>query len=396
MSFSGHRLPGGSPNDLQRVVAAAVTRAAQADAVAPAVGVLVGAGHDVLVAVADGVLADDRSRCATIDTVFDLSSLTKPLVTAASILLLIADGCLRMETAACEIVPELLPDDPQRRTAVTVRRLLTHCSGLPAHDRFWERVAAADAGTRRGYASVVEQVVRTPLAASPGSSAVYSDLGFILLGEIVERLSGRALDVFAQERIVTPLAVDSVGFRPRAGSAVYDTDLVAPCGPCQWRGVDAVRGEVQDENAWAMGGVAGHAGLFGDLLGVHALVAEWVEAYHDRGRVLDGELVRAFWTPSAEPAGTTWAHGWDTPSLGISTAGTLIGRPALGHLGFTGTSTWIDLRRGIDVIVLTNRIHPDRESMAIREFRPQIHDLIFGCLGMDGAGSSAAPSGSQS
>jgi len=164
-----------------------------------------------------------------------------------------------------------------------------------------------------------------------------------------------------------------------------DVDRIAPCGSCAWRGTDAVRGAVQDENAYAMAGVAGHAGLFSTARDVHTLVAEWVLAHAGSGRLLDPQVVRRLWRRSPSVPGTTWALGWDTPSRPISTAGTHVSADAVGHLGFTGTSIWIDIQRGVHVILLSNRVHPDRASTGIRELRPRLHDAVFEAVGRGGA-----------
>ena len=355
--------------------------------VAPAMGLLVGRGSEVLLTETAGLIENSgKTSPASADTVFDLSSLTKPLATSACALVLVSEGQMPLGLPVAEVLPELCAADAdERRRQITVRMLLSHCSGLPAHVRYFEGLDSGLVGTRRGYRSVVDAVAATPLESDPGTRAVYSDLGFILLGELIERIAGMPLERFFTRQILNPLGVDSVGFRrlpeePDDDAQASAAGNVAPCGSCEWRDTQSLVGEVQDENCWAMGGVSGHAGLFGDLRGVHELVAEWVAAAAGRGRVLSSDIAREFWARSGGPDGSTWALGWDTPSDVGSTAGTQIGRPAFGHLGYTGTSVWVDLERGVHCVLLSNRVHPDRDNQAIREFRPAIHDLVFGRL----------------
>lgn len=355
--------------------------------VAPAMGLLVARGSEVLFSETAGLIEHPGQTCAAgIDTVFDLSSLTKPLATSACALVLVSEGQMPLGLPVAEVLPELCDTDSDaRRRQITVRMLLSHCSGLPAHVRYFEELDSGIAGTRRGYRAVVDAVAATPLESDPGTRVVYSDLGFILLGELIERIAGMPLERFFTRQVLDPLGVDSVGFRrlpeePDGDAQVSAVDSIAPCGSCEWRETQSLVGEVQDENCWAMGGVSGHAGLFGDLGGVHRLVAEWVAAADGRGTVLSSDIAREFWANRGGPDGSTWALGWDTPSAVGSTAGTQIGRPAFGHLGYTGTSVWVDRERGVHCVLLSNRVHPDRENQAIREFRPVIHDLVFGSL----------------
>jgi len=358
---------------------------AVADGVMPGAAVIVGDADAVLLESYVGTVDGSAGAAVGPDTIYDLSSLTKPLATVASLLILAARGDVDLDGPVARWLPELAAagDEPARR-AITIRQLLAHASGLPAHRPFYRDVAADAVGTPAGADRVIALAAAEPLEALPGERAVYSDLGFMLLGRLIERSAARSLDRFVAEELVAPLGLQSTAFvrvdEARAGDRRFAAARCAPCGDCGWRGGE-VRGLVQDENAHAMGGVAGHAGLFASARDVHRLVAEHVRAHRGGPSVFDGELVRACWTRGAEAPQSTWAVGWDTPTAGRSTAGSLVAPDAVGHLGFTGTSVWVDNRRGVHVILLTNRLHPDRENTAIRALRPRLHDAVFAALG---------------
>jgi CubicO group peptidase (beta-lactamase class C family) len=209
--------------------------------------------------------------------------------------------------------------------------------------------------------------------AAPGERAVYSDIGFILLGELLAKKAGLALDLLARQEIFTPLGMKQTRFKP-------PQDWVAAIPPTEddqkFRG-RIVQGKVNDENAYVMGGVAGHAGVFASAPDV-ARFAEWML----RGGlpILQSGTVKLFTRREASPAGTTRALGWDTPSRPESSSGRLFSLASYGHLGFTGTSLWIDPGRKLSVTLLTNRTWPDRSYQLIREVRPMVHDAIVEAL----------------
>lgn len=215
--------------------------------------------------------------------------------------------------------------------------------------------------------------------AVPGRKALYSDLGFILLGEAVERLSGKSFDRFCRNEIFEPMGLSFTFFvdlnspesRPGAGLTMAATE------DCPWRG-KILCGEVHDDNACAMGGVAGHAGMFSSASDVHCFI-------RFLGRCLDGAepeflpapVVREFLEAERTLPGQTHVLGWDTPSPEGSSSGRHFSPRTVGHLGFTGTSIWWDLERDIHVVFLTNRVHPSRNNPAIRKFRPLVHDAVM-------------------
>jgi CubicO group peptidase (beta-lactamase class C family) len=306
---------------------------------------------------------------ATRETVYDLASLTKALVTTLLAMRAVASGRLGLDQP-------LLPAGPDREP--TIRQTLAHAGGFVAHRPFHER-AASEAGSRR--ARIVELAAAEPRAYPPGTRSIYSDLGFILLGDRLERLLGARLDVLAAEQLFGPLALTSLRF---AGSNDQGRP-VAATQRCPVRGRVLV-GEVDDLNAWAMEGVAGHAGLFGDAADVaalaHALCAAWRDAATAGGAPLvPGAVLRQFWTPAGIP-GSTWRLGWDGPAPAGSLAGNVISRGAVGHLAFTGCSLWIDPERETFVVVLSNRVHPvPRDDARFRALRPALNDAA-----LEGAG----------
>ena len=202
----------------------------------------------------------------------------------------------------------------------------------------------------------------------------------MVLGEAVEQAAGVPLQRFCHERIFRPLGLRATGFidisEPRARKLEPVQEMFAATENCPSR-KRLLIGEVDDDNAYAMGGVAGHAGLFAPVHEVDRIAAELVACYHGRSNFLPENIVRQFWTRNGAVRDSTWALGWDTPSPSHSSSGHRFPVTAVGHLGFTGTSIWIDPDREISVAILSNRVHPSRDNQAIREFRPKIHDLIM-------------------
>jgi CubicO group peptidase (beta-lactamase class C family) len=278
-------------------------------------------------------------------TLFDIASLTKPLATVTLTMQALDAGELSLAA--------------RPRPEFTVEDLLTHASGLPA----WKRL-----GDSRG--EILRAVMNEPLVTPPRTVARYSDLGFILLGATVENALGAPLDQLFREHIAAPLGIATT-FNPADPTR---------CAPTE----HGLQGVVHDENARAMGGVAGHAGLFATAHDVsrmtHALVAAWHGARSTSlPRLVAPERVRQFWTPSMVP-GSTWCLGWDRPAATGSSAGTRWPRDGVGHLGFTGCSLWIDPPRARWVVLLSNRVNPTRQNERIKQLRPLIHDAIVAAL----------------
>ncbi len=318
-------------------------------------------------------------------TIYDLASLTKPLATVTSVLILTQHAKVTLGDSVQEVLTEL---DGTPIGQATVRDLLTHRSGLPGWRPFYERLTPRrmNPGLSGGDQSIQQCVLKMirdePLIYPRGARTVYSDLGFMLLGFLVERLSGMTLDLWCNEAIVRPLQADSMMFCPTEGRKKPDVirpviaaSRIAPTEWDEWRH-QLLHGEVHDENAAAMGGVAGHAGLFGTAESVLAVSGAWLRGYHGRESILDRELVREFTTRQESVARSSWALGWDTPSS-PSSSGSNFSERSFGHLGYTGTSLWIDPLCELEVVLLSNRVHPDRRNEKIKIFRPRIHDLVY-------------------
>jgi CubicO group peptidase (beta-lactamase class C family) len=317
-------------------------------------------------------------------TVFDLASLTKPLATTLAMMLLRREGKIRIDDRVTRFLPTFGVFGKNR---TTVRQLLTHSSGLPAWKPYYQEVIKEEKAGKihfvasRGAKNYVMRLVHqeTPLKP-PGKHCLYSDLGFIVLGELVETVTGLTLDQFCLERIYKPLGLRSTGFvdlsqlRTRRLEAV--TESIAPTEQCPWR-KKILCGEVHDDNAYAMGGVAGHAGLFSSAPDVHRLLACLSRCLRGKDSFLPGSIVEEFFTKDESAENSTFALGWDTPAPGGSASGGLFSPRTVGHLGFTGTSIWWDLEKSCYIILLTNRVHPSRKNENIRDFRPRVHDLIM-------------------
>ncbi len=361
---------------------------AVARGVIPGATVVVRRGRDIEFEGAFGFrsLAPERSPMH-LGTVFDLSSLTKALATTIAVMMLTRDGRLRLDDRVTRCFHNF---GVHNKTAVTFRHLLAHCSGLAAWRPFYQRVAQVEKSGRVNFMSsngakqfVFDEIHREKPEAPPGTKAIYSDLNFILLGETIEQVSGFSLNRFCRDKIFRPLALRSTDFidisHTRSRHLEPVADMFAPTEICAWR-QRLLIGEVDDENAFAMGGVAGHAGLFAPVREVDLIARELLLCHAGKSELVPQRIVSDFWTRDHAVPGSTWALGWDTPSAENSSAGRYFSPNAVGHLGFTGTSIWIEPEKQIAVSLLTNRIHPRRDNQAIREFRPRIHDLIMEAL----------------
>ena len=321
---------------------------------------------------------EPQQALAAVDTVYDLASLTKALVTSVLCMRAVAEGRLTLDDSLGRHM-DSLADRPE----VTLRRVLAHAGGFPAHRKFYDDLLDKADPRPVGAQAVVRLAAAEPLAYAPGSRSVYSDLGFILLGAVVERVLGGRLDELAQRLIFGPLGIGLrfVDLCVQAPTENLGGSPVAPTERCPVRR-RLVVGEVHDLNAFAMGGIAGHAGLFGRASDVLRLAFALCAAYHGRG--LDGgtpivspQVLREFWQPAGVP-GSTWRLGWDGPSQHGSLAGDLISRRAVGHLGFTGCSLWIDPDQETCALVLTNRVHPEvHDDPRFRALRPALHDAAL-------------------
>ena len=324
------------------------------------------------------VSRDPAALPTTLDTSFDLASLTKPLATALALMVLTEAGRLAPDASLGELLPVAwLPPD---KRSLTLAQLLAHRAGLPAWEPFYREVLQAPPEAR---VSLLPRLAgAAPLAQPPDTATLYSDLGFMLLQAVVEAVSGLGLDRFCREQIYQPLGLLTLGFTPlsQPGGNTLSYACTEP-GLIPGR---HVCGEVHDENAWAAGGVAGHAGLFGRGSEVFALVAALYRAFHgEAGLPCSPATVRRFLTPVAPGAR---ALGFDVPSPAAAqcSAGRYFSPRSVGHLGFTGTSFWLDLELGQMIVLLTNRVHLGRDDKTrIQAFRPRLHEAASRALGFD-------------
>ncbi len=322
------------------------------------------------------------------DTIFDVSSLTKALATTTAVMLLVKEGKIRLEDRVTRLFHNF---GVYNKTHVTFRSLLNHSSGLAAWQPFYKRILQTQKQQGRvnflaspvAKTFVYQEIHRERPEYACGSKSLYSDVGFMLLGAAVEEVSRQSLDRFCAERIFKPLQLRNTAFvdlsmlRRRGLEPVGE--MIAPTERCPWR-KKILCGEVHDDNAWAMGGVAGHAGMFSTAKDIETLMGRLVDCYHGRNEMIPAKILRQFWQRDESVPESTRTLGWDTPSATGSSTGSSFPPTAVGHLGFTGTSVWYDLERDLLVIFLTNRVHPDRGNEAIREFRPRLHDLVVAAV----------------
>jgi CubicO group peptidase (beta-lactamase class C family) len=302
------------------------------------------------------------------DTVFDLASLTKPLATTLAVLKLVQNYGLDLEQTMGSLLAPFQNTDKAR---ITIRQLLAHTSGLPAYQPYYRKLTAIRMAERKHALRTL--LVEAPLMAPAGKAAIYSDLGFMLLNWVVEVVAGKRLDTFLKERIYGPLGIEDLFFVDVDSAPVKGA--FAATENCPWRNC-VVEGVVHDENAFALGGVEGHAGLFGTARAVYQLVTILLHIYRGESTadVFDGRLIRSFFSRQKT---ANRALGFDMPSPRGSSSGRFFSNHTVGHLGFTGTSFWMDLECSAIVILLTNRIHPTRDNEKIKEFRPRLHDAIM-------------------
>lgn len=307
----------------------------------------------------------------TKQTFYDLASLTKPLVTTLSILVLVEMGKIDFDTPLNEALQFKI--SPQK-SDITIGDLLQHKSGLPAHRPYFVYLNAID-GFEKRKEKIIEYILEEPLEHQTGIVSVYSDLGFILLGYIVERIASESLEKFWLKNIANPLLLQNrLVFQPTLKN--ISAKKIAATVESHWTRKKMLVGEVHDENCRSLGGISGHAGLFGTIEGVMALCGVLL-------RIWRGEKILPNCSPLllkkafARKANMGWCYGFDTPSEEKSSSGHFFSKNTVGHLGFTGTSFWIDLSRGIVIVLLTNRVHPSRSNEKIKHFRPIFHDTLM-------------------
>ncbi|MGA2978372.1 MAG: serine hydrolase domain-containing protein [Terriglobales bacterium] len=311
---------------------------------------------------------DPASPEVSTTSIFDLASLTKVVATTTMSMILYERGLLDLEAPVTAIVPEFASDhagDDPRRREITLRMLLAHCSGLPAYEKLFLRAQARE--------GLLQAAFSTPLAAAPRTRAEYSDVGFITLGVVLERLADESLDAFCQREIFGPLGMTHTTFNPTPAFK----HSIPPTADDRTFRHRIIQGEVQDENASVLGGIAPHAGLFSTAEDLAIFAHAMLNGGYP---ILRSTTVELFSRRESAPEGTSRALGWDTPSAS-SQSGKYFSSRSFGHLGYTGTSLWIDPDRQLSITLLTNRTWPDCTNQAIKQVRPAFHDAVVEALG---------------
>jgi beta-glucosidase-like glycosyl hydrolase/CubicO group peptidase (beta-lactamase class C family) len=326
-----------------------------------------------------GKLSYDSKAAATPNTIYDIASLTK-VVATTTLVAKLAEGDFSVPLDLDAKIERYLPEwasgpNAEWRRRVTVRHLLTHTSGLPPFKEYWR--------TSKNKQNTLTKIFAEPLDYEPGTKEVYSDLGIILMAEIIERLTGRTLDDLAKSSIFSPLGMPDTLYRPPKKS----WPQIAPTEIDNNLRHRLVLGEVHDENAFAIGGVSGHAGLFSTAPDLAAFCQMLLNGgVYAHQRILRRATIAQFTTPQ-QLSGGTRTLGWAVPTEGGS-SGHYFSAHSFGHTGFTGTSIWIDPDRQLFVVLLTNRVHPTRENTKIQQVRPALHDSVMLALGF---ATAAAP-----
>jgi len=338
------------------------------------------------------------------DTVFDIASLTQPVITAMVMARLVDENKFKLEERVSRFIPSF---GVHGKSEIKVKNLLDHSSGLPHWLPIFEELVELNTSSRFGIigsAAAKEHTYNVLHRLNPknktAKAQLFSDLGYIILGEVIERATGALLNKAAYKSIFQPLEIKSTSFIDlsliRRGTLQAVSDIIAPTELCPWR-KRMIWGEVHDDNAWAMGGISGHGGCFSTALDLHTIVSHLLSGFYGESEFLSKKVVREFLYPwihseidqssfdseiisNAALAEHRWRYGWEgvNEDNGMDQAG--LSPFAVGHSGFTGCSVWLEPKAGIDIILLSNRIHPSRNNKKIKSFRPEIHKAIVDVL----------------
>lgn len=308
-----------------------------------------------------------------LETRYDVASLTKPLATTTVLMKLVEDRVLSLTQRLGTVIPEL---KQSLLCEISLRQLLSHSSGLPAWKPYYQDVLQFPSKKRK--AEVRRRLAQEPFEYKPDTKSVYSDLGFMLLEWAIEASTQRSLAKLASTMMFQPLRLSGTGFidvtDADAIKRAKQTFPIAPTERCPWRKRRLIA-EVHDDNCHAMGGVSGHAGLFSTAYDVYRIASELLAAYWKQPSLFNSNVVKQFF--DAHPVKhSTWALGWDRPSAERPSCGFGFSPQSVGHLGFTGTSLWIDLKHRNIVILLTNRVYYGRTPNPMIAFRPRLHEAI--------------------
>ena len=304
---------------------------------------------------------NDTSSSVTINTIYDLASLTKVIATTTAAMICYDRGLLNLDDHVVNYIPEFGQNGKKN---ITIKNLLLHDSGLPAYKRFYNKFSSAE--------EIINDIYSTTLEYRTGTKTVYSDLGMIMMGKVIEKATGKKLDEFCRQEIFLPLGMNSTFFNP-PDSIKYK---IAPTEIDRYWRNKLIWGEVHDETSFLLNGVAGHAGLFstsGDITKLLQIILNG--GTYDNSQFINTETIILFTKKYSDQS--TRALGWDTKSKEGSSAGDLFDITSFGHTGFTGTSVWIDPTKKLFVVFLTNRVHPTRENKKIYNIRPDLHNAVI-------------------
>ncbi|MCB0744050.1 MAG: serine hydrolase [Ignavibacteriae bacterium] len=336
---------------------------AVADSVFPGAALLFGTDKQILYSKGFGHFTYDKNSLETkTNSIFDLASVSKVVGTTSAAMILVQEGKLNLDQKVITYLPAFNNNGKEN---ITIRNLLLHNSGLAPFKKYYDEFTNAD--------EVINDIMNLPLNNPPGEKFVYSDLGMITLQKVIEEISGKSLDVFLQEKLFSKLEMNQTMYNP-------SNDVKKFCVPTElddfWR-MRLLQGEVHDERAYMLNGVAGHAGLFSTVEDLSKFVMMLMNKGEYKGQqIINPKIIDEWTTRQSEESDR--GIGWDTKAInGYSSAGHYLSKDSFGHTGYTGTSIWVDKENKLFVIFLSNRVHPTRANTKISEFRPIIHDAIF-------------------
>ncbi|MFW8599951.1 serine hydrolase domain-containing protein [Desulfobacterota bacterium M19] len=315
---------------------------------------------------ASGSLSYKKKEIMNLNVFFDLASLTKPLATVPAVLSLLNKKIISLDDCLTDLLNRQVPADKNK---ITLRQLLNHSSGLPAYRPYYQ-----DLKNNQEKQSIIDKILCEELVYPPGTEQIYSDLGFMIIGEIVTERTGLNFEKYVSKTIYQPLFLDNLLFFHNKDKNI----IYAPTEQCPW-GHKMLKGKVHDDNARFFG-VSGHAGLFGNIYGVTGLINYFVDIINGKIKppFIDRNCLKQFIKKDGDRG--SFALGFDTPSPGKSSSGKYFSSNSFGHLGFTGTSFWVDLTKGVSIVLLSNRVYPRRDNDKIRKFRPLFHDTIMNII----------------
>lgn len=370
------------------------------ESVFPGAVLSVAVGGRTIYSKAFGTKWDTRftEQCASagpmdIDTVFDVAGLTQAIVTLPLLMKFVGEHKVNLSDRLSRYIQGF---GVLGKSPITIAQLLSHTSGLPAWTPFYEDLLLANSGTRMGILTsraardfIITSINRSALKSPPGTKQLASETGFLVLGHLVEILSGMTLEKAAQRYIFHALGLKSTSYidlslMKRRGIHPV-TNLIAPTEECPWRN-RVLCGEVHDDNTWAMGGIAGHSGLFTTAADVQAVAMHLLMSARGESDFLKPQVVQQFWSYRAElsdsrSAESGWHLGWESPSSENGLDGSALSPQAVGICGFTGCSLWMEPARAISIVLLSNRVHPSRGNKKIRAFRAELHSSVLAALG---------------